>query len=343
MAIRIGHAAISERGTINGKKGDSTKSEVCVRTWYSHPWTYMAIHPDAAVREKHAASVEAVCANDKVGYGQYDRNTLNKVAKSIGYDFAKITEPCNCDCSSLQNTAAVASGAPGVTYGSNGWTTRSMKTALKNAGYKIIEDASYLSSGMYCVRGAIYVKYGSHTVCGLDNGSKASQTLKKAGIAVEVAKPVVKPTVKPTTGPTIVGSSYYSIYTGTSSSIDTIFKTIGVPAQYYGKWNKRIPVAEANGISNYTGTASQNSTLKALARKGKLKKPVVVSYYPAYTGTSSGIDTIFKAIGVPEQYRGHYSKRVPIAEANGIAGYVGSAAQNTALKNLARQGKLKKV
>lgn len=332
MSIRIGHAAISEKGTINGKKGDSTKTEVCIRTWYSHPWDYMAIHPDAAVREKHAASVEAVCANDKIGYGQNDRNTLNTVAKAVGYKFDKIIDPCNCDCSSLQNTAAVASGAPGVTYGSNGWTTRSMKTALKNAGYKIIEDATYLSSGMYCVRGAIYVKHNAHTVCGLDNGSKSTQTLKKAGIAVPAKKPVAE-------------ASYYSIYTGTSSSIDTIFKAIGVPAQYYGKWDKRVPVANANGISNYTGTASQNTTLKNLARQGKLKKVVTatVSYYPAYTGTSSGIDTIFRAIGVPEQYCGKWDKRIPVAEANGITGYTGTSSQNTTLKNLARQGKLKKV
>ena len=333
MAIRIGHAAISENGTINGTKGDSTGTEVCVRTWYSHPWGYMAIHPDAAVREKHAALVEAACANNKIGYGQYDRNTLNTVARAMKYDIAKITDPCNCDCSSLQNVAAVGSGAPNVTYESNGWTTRSMKTALKNAGYAIIEDSSYLSSSAYCVRGAIYVKYGAHTVCGLDNGSKAAQTLKKAGIKTVAEEPVK------------TNDSYYSIYTGTSSSIDTIFKAIGVPEQYYGKWDKRIPVAEANGISNYTGTAAQNTTLKDLARKGKLKKVVTatVSYYPAYTGTSSGIDTIFRAIGVPEQYCGHYTKRVPVAEANGITGYVGSSTQNTTLKNLARQGKLKKV
>lgn len=182
MAIMIGHASISETGGINGTKGDSTGKEVCIRTWYSKPWDFVAIHPDAAVREKHAAAVEAACANDNIGYGQSDRNTLNTQAKAVDYDLKKITTKCNCDCSSMQNVAAVASGAPGVTYGSNGWTTRTMKAALKAAGYKIIEDTAYLTSSAYCVRGAIYVKEGSHTVCGLTNGSKASQTLEKAGI-----------------------------------------------------------------------------------------------------------------------------------------------------------------
>ena len=182
MSILIGHASISENGTINGAKGDSTGKEVCTRTWYSKPWDFMAIHPDSTVREKHAKSVEAACANNNIGYGQSDRNTLNTLAKAVNYDLSKVGK-CNCDCSSLQNVAAVASGASGVSYGSNGWTTSTMKAALQKAGYKIITDAAYLTSSEYCVRGAIYVKSSAHTVCGLTNGSKASQTLQKAGIA----------------------------------------------------------------------------------------------------------------------------------------------------------------
>lgn len=181
MSVLIGHASISEKGTINGAKGDSTKKEVCTRTWYSKPWDFMAIHPDAAVREKHAKAVEAACANNNIGYGQGDRNTLNTLAKQVGYDLSKVGK-CNCDCSSLQNVAAVASGASGVSYGSNGWVTSNMKAKLKAAGYIIITDKKYLTSEAYCVRGAIYVKASSHTVCGLSNGSKANDTLVKAGI-----------------------------------------------------------------------------------------------------------------------------------------------------------------
>ena len=199
MSILIGHASISEKGTINGAKGDSTKKEVCTRTWYSKPWDFMAIHPDAAVREKHAKAIEAACANNNIGYGQGDRNTLNTLAKMVGYDLSKVGK-CNCDCSSLQNVAAVASGASGATYGSNGWVTSNMKAKLIAAGYIIITDSKYLTSEAYCVRGAIYVKASSHTVCGLSNGSKANDTLVKAGINTtsktrktinEIAKEVV--------------------------------------------------------------------------------------------------------------------------------------------------------
>lgn len=184
MGIRIGHASISENGTTSGKAGDQTGKEVCIREWYSKPWDYVAIHPDANVREKHAAAVEAACKNDNIGYnwfGENDRNSLYKLAKAVDFDLSKVGK-CNCDCSSLQNVAAVASGS-GATYGSNGWTTSTMKAALVALGYKIITASTYLTSSAYCVRGAIYVNSGSHTVTGLDNGANASKTLVAAGIS----------------------------------------------------------------------------------------------------------------------------------------------------------------
>lgn len=87
MSVLIGHASISENGTINGKKGDQTGKEVCVRNFYSKPWDFMAIHPDANVREKHAKAVEAGCANNNIGYGQGDRNTLNTEANNKYYTY----------------------------------------------------------------------------------------------------------------------------------------------------------------------------------------------------------------------------------------------------------------
>lgn len=212
MLVKIGHASISELGTVNGKKGDQTGKEVCIRTWYSKPWSYMAIHPDAAVREKHAQAVEAACANDNIGYGQGDRNSLNTLAKAAGYDLSRVGK-CNCDCSSLQNVAAVVSGAPGVTYGSNGWTTSTMKTELQKLGYKIITDRTYLVNEAYCVRGAIYVKPSSHTVCGLDNGASYKKTLEKAGITVKVSNspnnnPYTEPTVNVKRGTTGEGARW---------------------------------------------------------------------------------------------------------------------------------------
>ena len=67
-----------------------------------------------------------------------------------------------------------------------------------------------------------------------------------------------------------------------------------------------------------------------------------LAYYKSYKGTSKRIDTVFKAIGVPKQYRGTYAKRTPIAKANGIKAYCGSASQNIELIQKAKKGTLKK-
>lgn len=227
MGVRIGHASISENGTVNGAKGDSTGKEVCVREWYSKPWDFMAIHPEETVREKHAKAVEAACANDDIGYGQGDRNTLNTLAKAVGYDLSKVGK-CNCDCSSLQNVAAVASGAAGVSYGGNGWTTSTMKAALQKAGYKIITARECLDNAAYCVRGAIYVKVASHTVCGLDNGAYCKKTLEKAGVTASAPQST-----------TAAGEETYTVKKG-----DTLSKI----ASEYGTTYQKL--ASYNGIAN---------------------------------------------------------------------------------------------
>ena len=66
--------------------------------------------------------------------------------------------------------------------------------------------------------------------------------------------------------------SYYPKYTGSSTKIDTVLKAIGVPDKYIGSWLKRLPVAKKQGISVYTGSASQNSKLISLAKQGKMLK-----------------------------------------------------------------------
>lgn len=73
------------------------------------------------------------------------------------------------------------------------------------------------------------------------------------------------------------------------------------------------------------------------------KTTTQTAYYPKYTGNSYGIDTVFRAVGVPEVYCGNYKNRTQVAVANGITNYKGTAKQNTSLIALAKQGKLKKA
>lgn len=99
---------------------------------------------------------------------------------------------------------------------------------------------------------------------------------------------------------------------------------------------KKFGVAYAKAILEYFGikyvTASTNTT--------KTSESI---YYSKYTGTSTSINEVFKAIGVPQKYIGLYKDRKPVAVKNGINNYTGTYVQNTKLIELAKQGKLKKV
>ena len=137
------------------------------------------------------------------------------------------------------------------------------------------------------------------------------------------------------------GSTYYAKYTGTSGSIASALNAIGVDSSY----SSREKIAKANGISNYSGTAEQNTKMLTLLKRGKLKKAgstssssSSTSYYKKYTGDSGSIVTALNAIGVDSSY----SNRKKIAKKNGISNYSGVAEQNTKLLKLLKQGKLKK-
>lgn len=68
------------------------------------------------------------------------------------------------------------------------------------------------------------------------------------------------------------GSQYYSKYVGTDKNIDVIFRKIGVESKYIGSYSARKHIANVNGISDYSGTYNENTTLILLAKQGKLKR-----------------------------------------------------------------------
>ena len=67
-------------------------------------------------------------------------------------------------------------------------------------------------------------------------------------------------------------SNVYQKYNGASKDIDVVLASIGVNSKFYGNYKKRIPVAEVNGIKNYTGSLTDNIKLLSLAKTGNLKK-----------------------------------------------------------------------
>ena len=178
MAIKIGHASISEKGTITGNVGDNNGKEVCTRSWYNGGWQFVLRPKSSTVAEKSAKACEKGCANNSIGYDQNQRNTLNTQAKKVGYDLSKVTTKCETDCSAFMTVCAISGGAD-VEYGSNGPTTSTMKSKFSASGdYNVLTDSKYLTSDKYLKRGDILVKAGSHTVMALENGSSVNSKTK---------------------------------------------------------------------------------------------------------------------------------------------------------------------
>lgn len=169
---RIGHASIDENGWAKqGKAGDQTGKEVCIRTWYSKPWQFLLRPKDTQIAEKIAKACEDGCNNPCIGYDQYQRNSLKTQAVITGYDLSRINKDCECDCSSFMTVCCECAGIKIPYNNGNAPTTSTMKISFMNTGFfELLTDPKYLTSDKYLKRGDILVKPGVHTVMVLDNG-----------------------------------------------------------------------------------------------------------------------------------------------------------------------------
>ncbi|MDE5772355.1 MAG: hypothetical protein K2I06_12145 [Ruminococcus sp.] len=127
-------------------------------------------------------------------------------------------------------------------------------------------------------------------------------------------------------------------YSGTSI-VDGL-KSIGVDSSKA----YRTKIAEANGIYDYSGSASQNDYLLSLLKTGNLVDPdgtlpPAASWdcFQACTYNGTSIVDGLKSIGVDSSF--DYRRR--IAEANGIWDYSGTQSQNDTLLYLLKNGQLK--
>ena len=137
MAVKIGHASIDERGKASGgAAGDQTGGEVYTRAWYNANWDVVLRPKNTDLAEKSARACEAACANNKIGYDQYSRNTLYRYAKLVNFDLSKITDECECDCSSFMTVCAEAAGInmSGTYTSGNAPTTSTMCAKFKSTG-----------------------------------------------------------------------------------------------------------------------------------------------------------------------------------------------------------------
>jgi hypothetical protein len=175
--IRIGHASISEDGTITGTAGDSTGKEVLTVDNYdiTKKGYHVLLRPKSAeLAEKSAKACEAACANNKIGYSQAGRTSLYNEAKAVNFDLSKITTACNTDCSAFMAVCAIAGGAkvsPSVTTRNMAKIRTDIDTFATCGSYEIKTDSIYFKDAEYLKRGDILVKEGSHTIMILGKGS----------------------------------------------------------------------------------------------------------------------------------------------------------------------------
>lgn len=163
--VTICHASISENKTVNGKRGDQTGKEVCIRSWYNKPWTCVIRFHDPDMREKCARAMEYAAKNDHIGYSQNDRNSLLAAVRKMGYDPRTVQTDVNTDCSALVTVACIYAGIAesALVVGGNCATTRTLKSRLKATGeVDIFTSKDYTRDTEKLLRGDILLAEGSH-------------------------------------------------------------------------------------------------------------------------------------------------------------------------------------
>ena len=176
MAVYIGHASIDERGKAKGgAAGDQTGKEVYKRTWYNKPWHTVIRPKSATIAEKIAKAMEQACANNNIGYDQYQRTTLYELAKAKKWDISKITTKCETDCSAL---VSVCCNAAGVTVSKDMYTGNQKSILFLTGKFTIFTDNKTVGSSDYLKRGDILLGNG-HTAIVLSDGAKVKSTTEK--------------------------------------------------------------------------------------------------------------------------------------------------------------------
>lgn len=185
MAKYIAHSSIDERGKAQGGvSGDQTAKEVCITTWYNSSWSHVLRLKDERVRKQFGNNMIDLANNNKVGYDQYQRNTLLPQAEKVNFDFSKINVACECDCTSavticilgaiytVLGESAYKSAHSILVAGANCAYTGNIVSRLTNANLvDIFTTNDYTRSTDRAIFGDIYLK-SSHIVCYIDDGKK---------------------------------------------------------------------------------------------------------------------------------------------------------------------------
>lgn len=238
MAVYIGSARIDERGKASGgAAGDQTQTGTTDYTGeVSQQKFYVHSKGWIVLRPKKVNHAMGIAANMITACNNanigYDQGNRLGVV-TYGVNTKTKTE---CDCSSLVRECVKE--ATGKDPGN--FTTANEATMLMNTG--MFTQLTY-TDGMVLYTGDILVtKTKGHTVVVTVGAARNSTTTK---------------------------STYYPAYSGSTTSIVTALKAVGESDASY---THRVAIAAVNNITNYKGTATQNTTMLNLLKQGKLKK-----------------------------------------------------------------------
>lgn len=186
MAAKIGHASISEHGTIRGTAGDQTGKEVCTRNWYKHSKGWKVVRcTDPEMLEYIAEAMEKAAKNDNIGYDQIENSTLWDQIKDDGFDPSEADEPTETDCARLVRVCVqYACEKTGKNITVPDFYTATLANTLKKTGlFTILTASRYVDQDDLLVRGDILVtRTKGHTAVVLSNGSKVSSTSTSSSV-----------------------------------------------------------------------------------------------------------------------------------------------------------------
>ena len=181
----ISNSGSDENGQYTGgQAGDQTGKEWQMRSWYNRPWSCVLRYPDQKVALMIAQLAIDAALNDKVGYDQSQNRTYLSQLKAVGWEPSKITVTCEADCSAgvCANITAAGYllGIPALQK-HTGTYTGNMRSALTKAGFTLLTDNKYLTSGDYLLPGDILLNDGHHTATNVTIGSKVKGDWKPTG------------------------------------------------------------------------------------------------------------------------------------------------------------------
>ena len=170
--VYLAHAVGDERGQASGgEAGNQNGRELRTQAWYLNPKGWIVLRPKSLeVAKKIAYDAKAAANNMHIGYDQKERNTLYAAAEKVGFDCAKVTTDCECDCSALVKVCIAYAGIKVGHFN----TASEVNVLMKTGQFDKLTDAKYTEKSEYLRTGDILVtKVKGHTAVVINDGDKA--------------------------------------------------------------------------------------------------------------------------------------------------------------------------